>query len=220
MRKRMLRNKKMRYLIVAAVAVPLAVFILLLSLNIVSSLKKIKNGSTSQASYNISNYDYFLRDNATRLQKKYFQELEKELSKKEIDDNKVAEIIVKNFVADMYTWNNKAGSYDVGGVYYLYSPLRANLYLQARNRFYVNFNHYKNEAGLENLLEVEEVTTEFVDNNKFSGFDGQAQKFFRVLANWKYKDHDKFDESKFTTKGEFYLIKNNDGRFEIIVGWE
>lgn len=221
MKMKRFKNKKIRYLFTTAVCLPFIVFILFLSLNIISSIKKIKNGkANTEVSYNIGNYDYFLRDDATRIQRNYFKELEKALSAKEIDDNLVAELVVKNFVADMYTWTNKGGSYDVGGVYYLYSPVRTNLYQQARNRFYKNFSNYEKEFGKENLLEVENVETTFIDNQKFDGFTDPASKFFHITANWVYKDHPNFDESKFTKKGEFFLIKNPEGRFEIIVGWE
>lgn len=220
MKKKLLKNKKVRYLIVSFVSLPLILMMCFLSLNIVSSLKRIKSGNNISTTYNIEKYDYLLRDNATRLQKKYFKNLEEALSKTEIDDNYVAELIVKNYVADMYTWNNKQGSYDVGGIYFLYSPTRLNFYLQARDRFYVNFEKHKNQAGLENLLEVMEVETTFLDNHPLKVFDGQAVKYFHIKANWQYVDHPNFDENIFATKGEFYVIKNNDGRFEIIVGWE
>ncbi len=223
MKKSIFKKRKTRRLLTIIICIPLFFVILLLGFNIISTVKNIKNSSVTSNKNsldNIEGYDYHLRHNATSIQKEYFKQLEKELNKNEKEDSLIAELIVKNYVADMYTWSNKAGSYDVGGVYYLYSPTRINLYLQAQNHFYKYFAIYKNEYGVNNLIEVESVEANVLaqDKNLFKVQD--AEMIYRVVATWVYKDKAKFDENIFTNRGEFYVIKNKDGRFEIIVGWE
>lgn len=173
--------------------------------------------------FNIADYGYQLRANATDLQYNYFQELIEELQKEEVDDVAVAASVAKNFVADFYTWSNKGGMYDVGGMCYVYSAGLANIYMYAKDSFYHYLNYYIDEYGSENLPEVANV--EIVEAQKADskfGIDGVNHPCYFVRARWSYVEKEGgYDTSSFWTEQDIYVIKNVDsGRYEIVQMYE
>lgn len=67
----------------------------------------------------ISGYNYILQDNDTEIFKKYFNELDKVLTEKEINYEEYAKNIASLFIIDLYTINNKVNKYDIGGADYI-----------------------------------------------------------------------------------------------------
>ena len=132
-----------------------------------------------------------------------------------------ATALVKCFISDFYTWTNKYGQYDIGGMLYVYSPSRANIYTGARYNFYKYLTEYINEYGSENLLEVTDiqVTNAFKSDHQYD-IDGTGYDCWFITCEWTYKESDKMDIASFVTKEEFKVIKNTDGRFEIVECYE
>lgn len=176
--------------------------------------------------YKISNPEYILRDNATQLQLDLFAELKsyyKGTAEEEFTDADIATAVCKNFVADFYTWSNKAGQYDVGGMYYVFEPQRKNIYTQARDTFYNRLSDYISEYGAENLLEVESIVSatgsksseEYISMEPETEVQESWDEVYNVKVSWTYKANDKFSPSKYATSMSFVVI-NNAGRFEIV----
>ena len=192
----------------------------------------------------ISSMNYVLRDNATDIHKEYFAEFKNAVESDGGSDADVAGLVCKNFVADFYTWTNKQGQYDVGGLYYVYNgedqvgDYKDALYLQARDSFYKYLSNYINDYGSENLLEVESVTVtkaqkasydyvinafkEWVlveEDEDGKSYDKVYDDFdydaYDVTCTWTYKENSKFDTSKFA-KSMNFLVIFRDGRFEIV----
>ena len=192
----------------------------------------------------IESLNYTLRDNPTALQKEYFAELKdavEEEHEEPIDDATIAGMVAKNYIADFYTWTNKYGKYDVGGMEYIYDGefensehFKENVYLWAKDGFYKYMSSYATKYGKENLLEVTDVQVnsrrmsepyvisehsawvpddygDWVDLRK-----DEPYEWFYVQCSWTYKDTSKLDLSKFAKSINLAVIKRNDGRFEIV----
>lgn len=156
---------------------------------------------------------YKIGNNPTSVQKEYFEELTKAI--KADDDLAIAQSVVKSFIADFFTWTNKDGNYEVGGVQYLYGPKFTTFQEEQRWGFYSDLDLYITQYGRENLLEVSSVETPVVDYAADYSVGGEVYKAFYVEANWEYKSSSKIDVSEFQSKGYFTVI-DNDGRFEIV----
>ena len=164
--------------------------------------------------FSINDNSFVLRDNATDVQKEYFAEL-KNLYENAGTAEEKAMSTVKNFVADFYTWSNKAGQYDVGGMYYVYAPQRKTIYIQARDQFYKYINNYINQYGKDALLEVESVETTLNGGEFEFDFDEQELSAYKVTATWTYVQKEGgFSTSGYETKAYFVVVNNNE-RFEI-----
>ncbi len=209
-------NKKTRRRNVVLVITPLIIILLLCGFLALKSVKGIlgTDGSDNHTE-NIDAYDYHLRLDATDLQKDLFKKLAKSLEASNPDDVESATLVVENFVADFYTWTNKAGQYDVGGLFYVYSPQKIQIYNQARNQFYYYLSTYIEKYGSKNLLEVTSVNAKGgkVDNIEI---DGQSFDTYYVKAEWTYKDSSTFSPLGYIDKQNFLVIKNADNRFEIV----
>ena len=139
----------------------------------------------------------------------------------EEDEELIAESIVKNFVADFYTWTNKEGQYDIGGMDYVYTPQKTNIYDEARNGFYKTFEQSVEAYGQDETLEIDEVSASAVALS--GGYDleedGVSVHFsdaFTVDCDFSYADTD-MDKSALETRQTFIVIKDQEtGRYEIV----
>lgn len=177
------------------------------------------NQAVEKKTYDIDEYDYHLRSNATELQVTLFDELKTALN--EGNDLIIAESVVKNYVSDAYTWDNKKGQWDVGGMYYIYSPMKWNFYLQLKDQFYGLLDKYQKEnRGSSNLLEVSSV--EILSSSEADSLyeiDGSQYRSFDIVCSWKYTDDSKFAD-RIDNRMFFKVIKNSDNRFEIVMNYE
>lgn len=215
------KSKRGRNLLL--VILPLIVLVVVFSILAFSSLKGLVGSTTggsssSSFSNSIEDMDYHLRSGATDLQKSLFSDLKTECEKSEKDDKAIALLVAKNFVADFYTWTNKSGTTDVGGLYYVYSPNRVSLLYQARRYMYQHLNDYIKEYGSKNLLEVESFGEDPKVNVGTVEINGKTYPLYSFTLTWKYKNSSGgFDTSKYDTSSWFEVYKNDDGRFEIIM---
>lgn len=180
---------------------------------------------TSKESYkdSIDSMDYHLRSNATKYQTELFRDLTKAVDNGS-DKYEIARLVAENYVADFYTWSNKDGTYDVGGMYYVYSPQKTTIYTQARNTYYKYVSYYINQFGAKNLLEVENITSTVDDKVNSYEYDGKVYDAYYVTCEWTYKNEDIFKSVNVTTNGEsdsfvkkeYFTIIEKDGRFEIV----
>lgn len=217
-------DKKKRPIATLIVILPFIIVMVIFGVGIFNQAKDliglaIDNGPTNtNSAYSINDNSFVLRDSATEIQKQYFAELKDMYENKESVATAQDKVIstVKNYVADFYTWSNKLGQYDVGGMYYVYDPQRETIYIQARDQFYKYLNNYINDYGVENLLEVESVEAT-VNGSEFKfSIDEQEYSAYKVTANWTYiQKESNFSTSKYDTKAYFVVINNNE-RYEII----
>ena len=248
-------NKKKRYLLMLAMMIPFIVGIAIfgfIAYREVKTLANLANGAQAEtkAENIVESMNYILRDNPTDLQKEYFAQLKTAVEEGVIkteegdvpaDDAAIASLVAKNYIADFYTWTNKRGQYDIGGLYYVYDGeyengdhYKENLYLKARDGFYKYISYYGSQYGKENLIEVADVEVvsctkspvQYVINEHDSYKQDAAGEWYDyridhsfdcyiVSLRWTYKENQQLNLNQFAKSINLAVIKRN-GRFEIV----
>ena len=244
----LLADKKSRYLLMLAFMLPFIIAIGIFSFIAYREAKGIMSMATgvseTKDENRIDSMNYILRDNATDLQKDYFKELKEAIeggSEEPVDDAAIAGMVGKNYVADFYTWSNKQGQYDIGGLYYVYDGefesgehFKENVFLRARDGFYKYISNYISQYGADKLLEVsnveltkcEKAPWQFITNEHIAYKQDEAGEWhdyredkaydaYLVSLRWEYKEGSALDLSQFPTSINLLVIKTDD-RFEII----
>ena len=236
------RNK--RYIIMAVIMIPVIAVMLFLGFRIYKDAKGIlslvKGDGTEivvNDDHKISSMNYVLRDGETQLQMDLFTQLKNAVEGKTegITDEEIARLVAMNHIADFYTWSNKLGQYDVGGLYYVNSIARENVFIQARDTIYKYFNEYMDKYGVENLLEVASIDAtvtknpiqypitvvtryDITDYDVGYNYDTTYYDAYYVKVNWTYKESDVFSPSKYPTSTTVKVINNtSQGRFDVVV---
>lgn len=155
----------------------------------------IKNDNVQVVS-EIKDYSYFLESNETKIYKKYYKELDKELSDKKISEENYVKLITKLFLIDFYTLSNKVTNQDVGGVQFLYEDIRDNFKLKATDTLYkyVKSDIYGNRN--QELPTVKDVEIESVKTIEYSYLEEKDKNAFKVNAKIKYKKDLGYDDEK------------------------
>ena len=215
-------EKKKRYRSLLLVLLPFVLVAGYFGYSLYNGAKELFGEGTAEEveagpKYSLPEYGYQLRADCTDIQFQYFQELIEAISNE--DDELAAQCVAKSFIADFYTFSNKSGQYDIGGMNYIYSPQLPNVYTQARDQIYHYLNYFIDAYGAENLLEVENVEIlgcRPLDENY--EIDGLSCPGWFIRAQWTYvnKETD-FISSDYETLQDVYVIKNPDsGRYEIV----
>lgn len=238
---RLFSDKKKRYLLLPLFLLPIFIAIGVFGYIIykdASSLLSTATGNVERKPENVvDGMGYVIRDNATDLQKEYFKELKvavegnEEEGIQKADDQTIAGLVCKNYVADFYTWTNKVSQYDVGGLYYVYQPQRLAVYTQARDGFYKYLSNYLADYGAENLIEVESVEVKSVTKPSFTytvvdtitdketteteEVTREYKDLYLVRCTWTYKEGSTISTSQMD-KSMYFLVTKRDGVFEIL----
>lgn len=201
--------KKNKLLIIGLIAT-LSLMILIIALTFFELQRDYFSNTIKNAEGEVL---YEINENATEYQKLIFTELSDVINDGGTPQE-YAGSVVKNYVADFYTWSNKKGTYDIGGMQYVYQPEIVNIYNYAKDFFYRDLSYNIQTLGAENLLEVENVEITFSDFNVEIEFNGETYQSFYVTASWTYVQKEGFDTTGYQTSGEFSLIDRN-GKYEI-----
>lgn len=220
------RNRKINNSLVISLCV-LSIFIIVFFVfNIVTvAMKKEASGKnnslSAETNKTLRNDQYEIGNNPTAIQKEYFQALTDAV--KSSDNKKIAEEVVYNFVADYFTWTNKDGNYEIGGLQYIYSSSIGSFEEWSRYNFYSDLDLYISQKGRSHLIEVKEITTDkdVVEAPDFSTYyweDSETKKelsfeCYEVNVSWTYASNGA-DVDDFPTGARFFVI-NNNGRWEI-----
>ena len=176
---------------------------------------------------------YSIRKNATSYQKSIYDELSEALKEEPVQDNKIAGLVAQNFIADFYTWTNKFRLNDIGGLQFVYEPIRDNVYHNAQDSTYKDLYYYLNNGGLKNTLEVEKVEItgsrpldiflhdtkgkeEQTDPKTNKPVKGTTNKAVQVDVKWTYKGTTTFDTTVYESDAKITLIKNGKGHYMIV----
>lgn len=245
---RLFADKKKRYLLMLLIMLPFIVAIAIFSTiayREVKSLMDLAKGNSvveTKAENIVESMNYILRDNPTDIQKEYFAELKEAIEgDTPADDVTIAGLVAKNYVTDFYTWTNKRGQYDIGGLYYVYDGefengdhFKENVYLKARDGFYKYISYYGTQYGKENLLEVENVEItrcekmsspyyisehiaykQDADGEWYDYRENHGYDCYIVTCRWNYKENNVLPMNQFATSVNLAII-NRDGRYEVI----
>lgn len=213
----LIENGKNRYKKILIIVIPLFILFMVFSFLTYHSAASLfgQKSLSAKETLDIDEYDYHLRSNATDLQKELFKELD-ELIKNGAEDKAIAESVVKNYIADTYTWDNKMGQWDVGGICYVHSPLKIAIYTETKDKFYCYLDKYQEQYGKDGLLEVTSVTvTSSNEPSELHEYEGKQYKCFDVTCDWEYAEDSRF-AGEISNHQYFRVIKNDDNRFEIV----
>ena len=149
----------------------------------------------------IPEYGYELKENETKLYKDEFDNLDKILSKKEVDYEEYAKQIAKLFIIDFYTLDNKLSKNDIGGTEFIKDDMRDNFIEEARSTFYkyleVNSSDRNQELPIvSEIKDVEIENTTFVikdsktttSKTKTTTSKGTQIDAYKVTISWDYKE--------------------------------
>ena len=244
-------NGKNKYLVMLLLIIPFLSAIGVFSFIAYREAKSIMSfasGETVTKDENIiRSMNYILRDNATDLQKDYFAQLKKAIegpfseNEPQPDGATIAGLVAQNYVADFYTWTNKQGQYDIGGLNYVFNGryennehFRQNVFQAARDGFYKYLSTYISQYGADKLIEVENVELtkcqkapwQFMINEHIKYEQDESGEWidirgdvkydaYLVSCKWTYKEGSSLDTYKFPTSINLLVI-DRDGIYYII----
>ena len=217
-KKSLFSNKKTRIRNMLLIILPFVLAIGVFGYFIFSSLKSMVNNvsgeEASRYSDHIEGKNIYLREGATELQTELFHQLQDAYNGD--NDELTAKLTAECFIADFYTWTNKNGSYDVGGVYYYAN--RPNIEQQGRDTFYKYVSYYINKYGKENLLEVTSINSVGGKIEEDYLIEELNQRFphYYFEVTWEYANHPGFTANEYITKAIVNVIKDDTGRFAIV----
>jgi len=199
-----------KYIVITIVITGLAVGVALFAYS-----SQTKKNPSSTVVY--SNEYYTLKGRPTDLQKTLFRELTAQIEKDKKNDLAIATLVAKNFIADYFTWSNKAGPYDVGGLDFVFGLENLNFRRTSREYFYTYIFTFMEEGyKLPDLIEVIEIETEGAAYAApYTYYDREVPAYY-IEISWKYRESDLIDTSLFPTWAAMTITVNEDGRFEIV----
>lgn len=151
---------------------------------------------------NINN-KYILYKRDSSLYKENFEKLRTILDTSPVDNKEYAETIVKLFVIDFYTLDNKDENTDIGGLQYVHSNLKDNLVLNASSTMYKYIKTTKELPKVKSITSVDTSETTYKINDK----DYSA---YAITINWEY-DKDLGYEQQGT-----FIVVNDNGNLSIV----
>lgn len=173
--------KKSRKIIISLIVIILIAIIGLIV------YKTVFNNSQEEVKIikSIKDYDYNLKENETELYKTEFNELDKILSKKNVDYEEYAKSIAKLFIIDFYTLNNKLSKNDIGGTEFIKEDMRDNFIEEARSTFYKYVEVI--DGRTQELPEVSNITDVSVEKTEFKYSDKTIdENAYKVSISWDY----------------------------------
>ena len=173
--------KKSRKIIISLIVIILIAIIGLIV------YKMVFNNSQEEVKIikSIKDYDYNLKENETELYKTEFNELDRILSKKNVDYEEYAKSIAKLFIIDFYTLNNKLSKNDIGGTEFIKEDMRDNFIEEARSTFYKYVEVI--DGRTQELPEVSNITEVSVEKAEFKYSDKTIdENAYKVSISWDY----------------------------------
>lgn len=157
----------------------------------------------------VLNEVYSAPNNPTVYQIEKYNELSTVLSENETDVE-IAKAVAVAFAADFYTFSNKTGENDIGGINYFPSEKREAAKNYITFYYYKNYNSIKNQYGEEslpcvkNIVAVEPLESQFTDEEAEHTYPS-----YEVRLNITYEDT-QISQAALKTETVITLVKYND----------
>ncbi len=209
MRKVLNKNKLFYFVMISLILVVIIVIGLKFTFEFL--VKDDKNVVTKKELDSLELYGYTLDDYDSDLYKEYFNDLKSTLNNKEVNYEDYAKEIVKLFVSDFYTLDNKLTSSDIGGVEFIPSDMVENFKMHAGDTMY---NHVKTNIygdRVQKLPIVKSVEVTNIENITYT-YKDKEYSAYKVSARWEYKEDLGYKNNEI-----FTLIKDNN-KLYIVVG--
>ena len=209
MRKVLNKNKLFYFVMISLILVVIIVIGVKFTLEFL--VKNEKNVVTKKELDSLELYGYTLDDYDSDLYKEYFNDLKSTLNSKEVNYEDYAKEIVKLFVSDFYTLDNKLTSSDIGGVEFIPSDMVENFKMHAGDTMYnhVKTNIYRDRVQKLPIVKSVEVTN--IENITYT-YKDKEYSAYKVSARWEYQEDLGYKNNEI-----FTLIKDNN-KLYIVVG--
>ena len=139
----------------------------------------------------INDYNYYLDSNETRIYKKYYRELEKELEDNKIDEENYAKLVSKLFIIDFYTLTNKLTNKDIGGIQFIHSNLQEQFSTSASSTIYKYLKSNLTGNRRQKLPEVNKVEIIGLEKIKYDKSNYIDDSAYKVILKISYvRDYD------------------------------
>lgn len=209
MRKVLNKNKLFYFIMISLILVVIIVIGLKFTFEFL--VKDDKNVVTKKELDSLELYGYTLDDYDSDLYKEYFNDLKSTLNNKEVNYEDYAKEIVKLFVSDFYTLDNKLTSSDIGGVEFIPSDMVENFKMHAGDTMY---NHVKTNIYGDRVQKLPIVKSVEVTNIKNITYTYKDKEYsaYKVSARWEYQEDLGYKNNEI-----FTLIKDNN-KLYIVVG--
>lgn len=209
MRKVLNKNKLFYFVMISLILVVIIIIGVKFTLEFL--VKDDKNVVTKKELDSLELYGYTLDDYDSDLYKEYFNDLKGTLNSKEVNYEDYAKEIVKLFVSDFYTLDNKLTSSDIGGVEFIPSDMVENFKMHAGDTMY---NHVKTNIygdRVQKLPIVKSVEVTNIENITYT-YKDKEYSAYKVSARWEYQEDLGYKNNEI-----FTLIKDNN-KLYIVVG--
>lgn len=209
MRKVLNKNKLFYFVMISLILVVIIVIGVKFTLEFL--VKDDKNVVTKKELDSLELYGYTLDDYDSDLYKEYFNDLKGTLNSKEVNYEDYAKEIVKLFVSDFYTLDNKLTSSDIGGVEFIPGDMVENFKMHAGDTMY---NHVKTNIygdRVQKLPIVKSVEVTNIENITYT-YKDKEYSAYKVSARWEYQEDLGYKNNEI-----FTLIKDNN-KLYIVVG--
>lgn len=209
MRKVLNKNKLFYFIMISLILVVIIIIGVKFTLEFL--VKDDKNVVTKKELDSLELYGYTLDDYDSDLYKEYFNDLKSTLNGKEVNYEDYAKEIVKLFVSDFYTLDNKLTSSDIGGVEFIPSDMVENFKMHAGDTMY---NHVKTNIygdRVQKLPIVKSVEVTNIENITYT-YKDKEYSAYKVSARWEYQEDLGYKNNEI-----FTLIKDNN-KLYIVVG--
>lgn len=209
MRKVLNKNKLFYFVMISLILVVIIIIGVKFTLEFL--VKDDKNVVTKKELDSLELYGYTLDDYDSDLYKEYFNDLKSTLNSKEVNYEDYAKEIVKLFVSDFYTLDNKLTSSDIGGVEFIPSDMVENFKMHAGDTMY---NHVKTNIYGDRVQElpiVKSVEVTNIENITYT-YKDKEYSAYKVSARWEYQEDLGYKNNEI-----FTLIKDNN-KLYIVVG--
>ena len=158
----------------------------------------------------IENYDYYIESNATKIERRYYKELEDELSDNKVDEDNYAKLVSKLFIVDYYSLNNKITNKDIGGVQFIHSNLKDSFINDSSNTVYKYVKENLYGTRKQNLPEVKDVNIDKIDSVRYKNNEYSDNNGYYVKTSVSYKKNLDYPKTV-----ELYLI-HEDNKLVIV----
>lgn len=202
--KRVLNKNKLFYFIMSFVIIVILIITGVKVYKDFFSGKKEDDVVTKNTLEALELYGYTLDDLDTDLYKEYFEELKNILNSEEVDYESYAKVIVKLFVTDFYTLDNKVTSTDIGGAEFIHPDLVSNFKMNAGDTMYHTVKTNINGDRQQDLPVVSKVEVNGVEKSTYA-YNEKEYEAYKVSVTWEYEK-----DLGYESKGVFTVIKDSN----------
>lgn len=149
--------------------------------------KQLSNNKEVEIVNQIKDYNYVLDKDDPKKYKDYFEQLDKVLKAKEVDEEAYAKLVAQMLVFDFYNLNDKMSKNDIGGVQFIIDKYRDNFTLEAGETVYKYIEHNVYGDRKQELPEVIDVVSSDVRTSYYKYGDISDDKAYVVKVNVTYK---------------------------------